>query len=352
MTKGRMSVITGGYGYAVLCRVCGDKASGFHYGVHACEGCKGFFRRSIQQNVKYRVCTKGDECLIMRINRNRCQYCRLKKCLYVGMSKDAVRLGRCPKKCKPQGMPIPSPPKSPSGEYIVNPEESQMKMEQLILSIHEAQKKTLWDGFTFSGWSDYFPSTMNRNGCETQTKLITDLVTNNFTPSITRIIGFAKMIPGFLNLDKDDQIMLLKGGSLEVLLVRLAHVITVKDGMCDLMEYHKEMSEGGIKMTPLIEIIQDVIEFGLKFKQLELTNCEVALFTAVILLSADRPGLRVPDEIETLQLQVVQALQSQILLNHPNDRLVFPRLMMKLSDIRQFSVTNSDRMINVMDSRS
>lgn len=27
-------------GMVLLCKVCGDIASGFHYGVHACEGCK------------------------------------------------------------------------------------------------------------------------------------------------------------------------------------------------------------------------------------------------------------------------------------------------------------------------
>ncbi|EMP27621.1 Nuclear receptor subfamily 1 group D member 2 [Chelonia mydas] len=84
----------------LLCKVCGDVASGFHYGVHACEGCKGFFRRSIQQNIQYKKCLKNNNCSIMRMNRNRCQQCRFKKCLSVGMSRDAVRFGRIPKREK------------------------------------------------------------------------------------------------------------------------------------------------------------------------------------------------------------------------------------------------------------
>ena len=32
--------VAGLNGMLLLCKVCGDVASGFHYGVHACEGCK------------------------------------------------------------------------------------------------------------------------------------------------------------------------------------------------------------------------------------------------------------------------------------------------------------------------
>ncbi|XP_013856645.1 nuclear receptor ROR-beta [Austrofundulus limnaeus] len=71
----------------IPCKICGDKSSGIHYGVITCEGCKGFFRRS-QQNKAMYSCSRQRNCLIDRTNRNRCQHCRLQKCVALGMSRD------------------------------------------------------------------------------------------------------------------------------------------------------------------------------------------------------------------------------------------------------------------------
>ncbi|ESO05097.1 hypothetical protein HELRODRAFT_127751, partial [Helobdella robusta] len=69
------------------CKVCGGEASGFHYGVDSCEGCKGFFRRCLTQGLNNK-CTNDERCEITPISRNSCQFCRLKKCKMVGMSKE------------------------------------------------------------------------------------------------------------------------------------------------------------------------------------------------------------------------------------------------------------------------
>ncbi|XP_045539803.1 orphan steroid hormone receptor 2 isoform X3 [Papilio machaon] len=70
-----------------LCIVCGDRASGRHYGAISCEGCKGFFKRSIRKKLGYQ-CRGSMNCEVTKHHRNRCQYCRLQKCLACGMRSD------------------------------------------------------------------------------------------------------------------------------------------------------------------------------------------------------------------------------------------------------------------------
>uniref|UniRef100_A0A7N8XUP7 Nuclear receptor subfamily 2 group C member 1 n=1 Tax=Mastacembelus armatus TaxID=205130 RepID=A0A7N8XUP7_9TELE len=77
------------------CVVCGDKASGRHYGAVSCEGCKGFFKRSIRKNLVY-TCRGSGECAINKLHRNRCQYCRLQRCIALGMKQDSVQCERKP----------------------------------------------------------------------------------------------------------------------------------------------------------------------------------------------------------------------------------------------------------------
>ena len=104
-----------------LCMICNDRSSGFHYGVLACEGCKGFFKRVCKEKSSNgsgslleeclegsspdsaqskRQCVFGGNCEINVRTRNRCQHCRIRKCLELGMSKDGIKLGRRSKKFK------------------------------------------------------------------------------------------------------------------------------------------------------------------------------------------------------------------------------------------------------------
>ncbi|XP_059140120.1 uncharacterized protein LOC131928196 [Physella acuta] len=82
-----------------LCRVCGDLANGIHFGVYTCEGCKKFFRRGLKEHESY-ACKDQKMCRLNPRNRNNCRYCRYQKCLLVGMSREAIKMGR-PRKLYP-----------------------------------------------------------------------------------------------------------------------------------------------------------------------------------------------------------------------------------------------------------
>lgn len=78
-------------GFEELCPVCGDKVSGYHYGLLTCESCKGFFKRTVQ-NKKVYTCVADRSCHIDKTQRKRCPFCRFQKCLEVGMKLEGMYL--------------------------------------------------------------------------------------------------------------------------------------------------------------------------------------------------------------------------------------------------------------------
>ncbi|XP_052763256.1 nuclear receptor ROR-beta-like isoform X2 [Mya arenaria] len=79
------------------CKVCGDKSSGYHYGTNTCEPCKAFFRRTLKKkevDYKCKCCHGEQEIWKQGPYKNGCPACRYERCLAVGMSKNAIKIGR------------------------------------------------------------------------------------------------------------------------------------------------------------------------------------------------------------------------------------------------------------------
>ncbi|XP_069391391.1 peroxisome proliferator-activated receptor gamma isoform X1 [Paralichthys olivaceus] len=398
----------------IECRVCGDKASGFHYGVHACEGCKGFFRRTIRLKLVYDHCDL--HCRIHKKSRNKCQYCRFQKCLNVGMSHNAIRFGRMPQAekekllaefssdmehmhpeaadlralarhlyeaylkyfplTKAKARAILSGKTGDNAPFVIHDMKSLMEGEQFIncrqmpfqeqqqtsvlTAAHGAKQPHQRDKLIFiqiTGLtevhmgSDYGVWGMTSiSGQEPQNAVelrFFQSCQSRSAEAVREVTEFAKSIPGFTDLDLNDQVTLLKYGVIEVLIIMMSPLMN-KDGTL--------ISYGQIFMTreflkslrkPFCQMMEPKFEFSVKFNTLELDDSDMALFLAVIILSGDRPGLLNVKPIEQLQETVLHSLELQLKLNHPDSLQLFAKLLQKMTDLRQI-VTDHVHLIQLL----
>ncbi|XP_061572825.1 nuclear receptor ROR-alpha A isoform X2 [Cololabis saira] len=438
----------------IPCKICGDKSSGVHYGVITCEGCKGFFRRSQLPTVSY-SCSRQSNCQIDRASRNRCQHCRLQKCLAQGMSRDAVKFGRMSKRQRdsliaeverhrqqqqqqqqlqgdtqvalsystkngqnrsPQLLqPVPTP-YSYTGDaellpyaadvhpfLVCSPNDSQVSgmiyrgtgvsptsrvqgrgdhsglsdvrgfdsrqqshdligihpynpledhynpyphslrnIEELCVSIVRSHRDTSqyrleelltlkWKLFSREEIQAYQSKTVDEMWQHCAIRL---------TDAVQYVVEFAKHIPGFRILSQNDQIALLKTGSMEVVLVRMCRFFNTEnntvffDGKFAGTEVFKSLACG--------DLIAAVFDFAHGMCALKLTEQQIALFSALVLINSDRPCLEDRSRVQQVQRNVELGLRH--ILHRDNQERLMHKLYQKMAVLRSLCSLHMEKL--------
>uniref|UniRef100_A0A3B4B9V6 Thyroid hormone receptor alpha b n=1 Tax=Periophthalmus magnuspinnatus TaxID=409849 RepID=A0A3B4B9V6_9GOBI len=336
------------------CVVCGDKATGYHYRCITCEGCKGFFRRTIQKNLhpsyscKYEGC-----CIIDKITRNQCQLCRFKKCISVGMAMDLVLDDS--KRVAKRRLIEQNREKRKKEEMVrmlqLRPEPDSSEWE-LIRMVTEAHKNTNAQGSSWKQKRKFMPDDIGQgsmvptsDGDKVDLEAFSEF-TKIVTPAITRVVDFAKKLPMFSELPCEDQIILLKGCCMEIMSLRAAvrydpesETLTLSGEMAVKRE---QLKNGGLG------VVSDAIfDLGKSLAQFNLDDTEVALMQAVLLMSSDRSGLTSVDKIEQCQESFLLAFEHYINYRKHNIPHFWPKLLMKVTDLRMIGACHASRFLHM-----
>uniref|UniRef100_A0A8D0BFQ0 Nuclear receptor subfamily 1 group H member 3 n=1 Tax=Salvator merianae TaxID=96440 RepID=A0A8D0BFQ0_SALMN len=328
-----------------VCSVCGDKASGFHYNVLSCEGCKGFFRRSVIKGAQY-VCKNGGRCEMDMYMRRKCQECRFRKCQEAGMreqcvlSEEQIQLKKLKKQEDEQARTVivrqtsPSPPSVPPK---MTPEQLVM-IEKLVAAQHQCNQRSFTDRLKVTPWPQ-ISDPLHREARQQRFAHFTELA----IISVQEIVDFAKQLPGFLELTREDQIALLKTSTIEVMLLETSRRYNPETEsitfLKDLSYNRDDFAKAGLQF----EFINPIFGFSKGMNELQLSDAEYALLIAISIFSADRPNVQDQPLVERLQHTYVEALHSYICIHRPNDHLMFPRMLMKLVNLRTLSSVHSEQ---------
>ncbi|KAM9842239.1 estrogen receptor 2b [Aulostomus maculatus] len=351
-----------------FCAVCHDYASGYHYGVWSCEGCKAFFKRSIQGHNDY-ICPATNQCTIDKNRRKSCQACRLRKCYEVGMMKCGVRRERCSYRGIRHHRRGGLQARDPTGRNVVrvglgsrarqhlhieapvNPlaplpqanqvHHSAMSPEEFISCIMEAEPPEI-----------YLMEDLKKPFTEASMMMS---LTNLADKELVLMINWAKKIPGFVELSLGDQIHLLKCCWLEILMLGLMWRSVDHPGKLIFSSDFMLSRDEGQCVEGIMEIFDMLLAATSRLRELKLQREEYICLKAMILLnsnlctSAPQTAEELDSRNKLLRLldSVIDALVwviSKMGLSTQQQTLRLGHLTMLLSHIRHVSNKGMDHL--------
>ncbi|TNN58757.1 COUP transcription factor 2 [Liparis tanakae] len=283
----------------IECIVCGDKSSGKHYGQFTCEGCKSFFKRSVRRNLSY-TCRANRTCPVDQHHRNQCQYCRLKKCLKVGMRREAVQRGRLPTQ-------------SYHGQFALtngDPLQCHSYLSGYISLLLRAEP---------------YPTSRFGSQC---------LQGNN----IMGIENICELAARMLFSAVTDQVALLR--------LTWSELFVLNAAQCSMpVHVAPLLAAAGLHASPMsadrvvafmdhIRVFQEQVE---KLKVMHVDSAEYSCIKAIVLFTTDACGLSDVTHVEGLQEKSQCALEEYVRSQYPNQPNRFGKLLLRLPSLRTVS---------------
>ncbi|XP_055387876.1 hepatocyte nuclear factor 4-beta isoform X2 [Condylostylus longicornis] len=268
------------------CAICGDKATGKHYGASSCDGCKGFFRRSVRKNHLYN-CRFSRNCVVDKDKRNQCRYCRLRKCFKAGMKKEAVQNERDRISCRRTSYEDSNPSKG---------------LSVIALLKAEMESRQSKAGAAMENGPDDI-DLKNR-----QYASIND-VCESMKQQLLTLVEWAKHIPAFNELQLDDQVALLRAHAGEHLLLGLSrrsmHLkeVLLLGNNCIITKHCPDISRIGARII-------DELVYALK--DINIDDAELACIKALVFFDPNARGLNEPQRIKNLRHQILNNLEDYV----------------------------------------
>ncbi|KAE8288685.1 Retinoic acid receptor RXR-beta-A [Larimichthys crocea] len=324
-----------------LCVICGDRSSGKHYGVYSCEGCKGFFKRTVRKDLSY-TCRDNKECLVDKRQRNRCQYCRYQKCLAMGMKREVIKHVKWIKEDgKDEGWMTVQEERQRNREregeleFSVGVNE-EMPVEKILEAETAVEQKT--ELHSDGGSAGNSPHDAVTNICQTADK------------QLFALVEWAKRIPHFSELPLDDQVILLRAGWNELLIASFSHrSIALKDGVLLASELQRDSAHStgvgaifdreSVQSAEVGAIFDRVLtELVNKMRDMQMDKTELGCLRAIVLFNPDAKGLSNTSEVELLREKVYASLEAYCKQRYPEQQGRFAKLLLRLPALRSIGL--------------
>ncbi|KAM7002108.1 photoreceptor-specific nuclear receptor isoform 2-T2 [Tautogolabrus adspersus] len=307
-----------------LCKVCSDSSSGKHYGIYACNGCSGFFKRSVRRRLIYRCQAGTGGCPVDKAHRNQCQACRLKKCLQAGMNKDVI--------CRP--VVIPSVTNSSTIQHCSNHNNN----HRFMVSLLTAETCTKLEPEDVEENIDVTTNDSKRDRSPSDCPM--SLYTSNCSESIYETsarllfmsVKWAKNLPVFAQLPFRDQVILLEEAWSEMFLLCAIQWSLPLDSFPLLSLPELSPTQQGKISLPTADhrILEDIFN---RFKALAVDPTEFACLKAIVLFKPETRSLKDPEQVENLQDQSQVLLGQHIHSLYPSQSARFGRLLLLLPSL-------------------